>query len=66
MKECLGAGDGIGAAQAVLKFSANQNCAGKEEQEAFCREMEQVFLERCRGYYTVSHVRYDCAVLLLV
>lgn len=52
-QECLGAGDGVGAAQAVLKFSAKQSCVGKEEQEAFCRDMDTVFRERCRGYHTV-------------
>lgn len=49
----MGAGDGVGAARAVLKFSDKQTCVGKEEQEAFCREMDGVFRERCRGYNTV-------------
>lgn len=66
-QECLGAGDGAGAARAVLNFSDKQTCVGKEEQEAFCREMDGVFRERCRGYNTVrlSHMLSSCALLWL-
>lgn len=66
-QECLGAGDGTGAARAVLNFSDKQTCVGKEEQEAFCREMDGVFRERCRGYNTVrlSHILSSCALMWL-
>lgn len=53
-QECLGAGDGVGAARVVLKFSSNQTCVGAEEQAAFCKEMDALFRDRCRGYGTVS------------
>ncbi|CAM9380778.1 unnamed protein product, partial [Sphacelaria rigidula] len=50
--ECLGSGDGLGAARAVLNFSAKQSCVGEKETQAFCDDMEKVFKERCRGYHT--------------
>eukprot|EP00752_Nemacystus_decipiens_P002274 g2155.t1 len=50
--ECLGAGDGIAAGEAVLQFSKKQTCVGEEEQAAFLAEMDSVFKERCRGYHT--------------
>lgn len=53
IKECLGSGDGVGAGRTVLEFSTKQTCVGKEEQEAFLRDMDAVFKERCKGYYTV-------------
>lgn len=54
IQECLGAGNGIGAGQAVLNFSAAQTCVGVEAQEAFIRDVDALFRDRCKGYNTVS------------
>ncbi len=45
----LGAGDGKTAAEAVLQFS-EENELTREEEEAFVKDMIDMFEDKCRGY----------------
>jgi len=48
----LGAGDGRSAANAVLKFSDDEDVLTEEEKELFVQDMISYFDESCRGYGT--------------
>ena len=49
---CMGNGDGEGAADHVLNFSAMQTCTEPAAVAAFKTAMTRFFAEHCRGYYT--------------
>jgi len=49
---CMGNGDGEGAAEHVLNFSAMQTCTTPTAVAAFKQEMIHFFAEHCRGYNT--------------
>jgi len=51
----LGEGDGLLAANAVLKFSKKQNLS-KKKIELFQQDMIELFAERCKGYGTDVNV----------
>lgn len=54
----VGEGNGRAAAEFALRFSI-ENHMNEKEQEAFKKEMEALFVERCQGYGTqvdVGHV----------
>lgn len=51
----LGEGDGLLAANAVLKFSKKQNLS-KKQIKLFQQDMIELFAERCRGYGTDVNV----------
>lgn len=48
----MGAGNGKRAAQVVLRFSEEQTCKSTVDQQAFQKDMQSMFAERCRGFGT--------------
>ncbi|CAN0488192.1 unnamed protein product, partial [Discosporangium mesarthrocarpum] len=52
----LGAGDGVGAAETVLKFSREQTCISEADRAAFKEDMQEVFRVKCHGYNTVREL----------
>ena len=49
----MGAGNGVAAAHAVLRFAAKQEvCVGATRVRAFATDMDSLFNERCRGFGT--------------
>ncbi|CAM9506594.1 unnamed protein product [Chrysoparadoxa australica] len=65
--ECLGSGSGVGAAKKILLFSQSQSCTGEENQLAFIAELNEFFLESCRGYNTgvdVGEVLRGCLKII--
>lgn len=50
--QAFGRGDGVRAAQCLLRFSDSQTCASPEERGNFTKAMQLMFEEHCRGYGT--------------
>jgi aarF domain-containing kinase len=48
---CLGESDGEAAAEFALRFSIENNFGAKEK-DAFKKDMQDLFAEKCRGYGT--------------